>query len=82
MFALMTDAYGGNHHSNSEYIWWAPLGGHSTVSYTKWGNLWDGAHKSHERETEPFNGPGDSPKGETERVGELELEIAKLKRSE
>jgi hypothetical protein len=43
------------------------------------GNLWDGAHKSHENEMEPFNRPDDSPKGETERIGELELEIAKLK---
>jgi hypothetical protein len=43
------------------------------------GNLWDGAHKSHENEMEPFDRPEDSPKGETERVGELELEIAKLK---
>jgi hypothetical protein len=43
------------------------------------GNLGDGAHKSHEKEMELFDGPDDSPKGETERVSELELEIAKLK---
>jgi hypothetical protein len=74
MSALITDAYHRNKQANSA-VRMRPF----NSLYTKWEILGMGLHKSHEKKMELFDEHDDSPKGETERVSELELEIAKLK---